>query len=190
MPIPNIVSFGTLSKDVATGAVGTTITISNTGTGFFGTMLVDVGGIACTDITLVDHQHVTCKSPAASGTVNITNPDGETGTVGTWAHIPTAPSITSVSPDTASAAGGETIEINGAFEDFAGSTVDYGGTAATVTAAAADKITITAPAHSEGEIIITVTDSYTQSDTASFTVAAPATTGSGIFFFFEEEACV
>lgn len=178
--------FGTLSVSPSSGAAGATITILNTGAGFFGTMIVrdtDAVGAAYDNIAIDatygnGQQKITCDVPAGLtagvGVIYIENPDGESKTIA-FTVIPAAPSITSVSPDTASTAGGETIEINGAFEDFAGSTVDYGGTAAVITAAAADKITITAPAHAAGAIIITVTDSYAQSDTAAFDVANPST---------------
>lgn len=86
MASPNIVSFGILSLDIATGAVGITVTVSNTGTGFWGTMAVTVGGISATVVTLIDHQHLSFVVPvgAITGTVVVTNPDLETGNAGTF----------------------------------------------------------------------------------------------------------
>ena len=74
--------FGTLSVTPSDGPVGTTITISNTGSGFFGTMIVTINGIAATSITVVDHQTITCEVPAGgSGDVYIENPDGESAII-------------------------------------------------------------------------------------------------------------
>jgi len=86
MASPNIVSFGILSMDVSTGAVGDTVTVSNTGTGFWGTMSVTVGGVAAVVVTLIDHQHLSFVVPAGAvtGIVVITNPDLETGNSGTF----------------------------------------------------------------------------------------------------------
>jgi hypothetical protein len=86
MPAPNWISFGTLSMDVSTGAAGTLVTVSNTGTGFFGTMAVDVNGTSATSVTLIAHNSLSFLVPAGAttGTVTVTNPDGESGSAGTF----------------------------------------------------------------------------------------------------------
>ncbi len=82
--------FGTLSITPATGVVGDTITINNTGSGFFGSMIVTINGVAATSITVVDHQTITCVVPAGgSGDVYIENPDGENATISDGFLIPT-----------------------------------------------------------------------------------------------------
>ena len=87
-----IIFFGTLSITPATGSVGDTITIDNTGAGFFDTMIVKFGGSGGTsaDNIVVDsygngQQRITCDVPTGldAGTydIYIENPDGENGTI-------------------------------------------------------------------------------------------------------------
>lgn len=82
-----IIFFSTLSVTPSEGAAGTTVTIDNTGAGFFGTMIVKfggAGGTAADNITVASQQQLTCDVPAGvSGTVAIyvENPDGESGTI-------------------------------------------------------------------------------------------------------------
>ncbi len=74
--------FGDVSVTPAAGQPGDTITINNTGSGFFGSMIVAINGVAATSITVVDHQTITCVVPAGgSGDVYIENPDGEHATI-------------------------------------------------------------------------------------------------------------
>lgn len=78
--------FGTLSILPAAGAVGTTITISNTGSGFFGAMVVkdtNAGGTSFDNITVVDQQTVTADVPSGyvGPNVYVANPDGENQTI-------------------------------------------------------------------------------------------------------------
>ena len=85
-----IIFFGTLSISPATGAAGDTVTIDNTGAGFFGTMIVKFGGSGGTSATSIavtsygnGQQRITCVAPAGTGLVDIyiENPDGEKGTI-------------------------------------------------------------------------------------------------------------
>lgn len=72
--------FGNITVSPLLGNVGDTLTITNTGSGFFGNMIITIDGISADDITVVDHQTITCKIPEgviAKATVYIENPDGE-----------------------------------------------------------------------------------------------------------------
>lgn len=95
----------------------------------------------------------------------------------------TAPIITSVSPTSGPAAGGNTVTISGT--GFAvGATVTFGGTAATnVTVAGSTTITAVAPAHASGAVNVVVTNPGGQSATSTNAysyAAAPAPTVSGV----------
>jgi len=82
-----IIFFGTLSASPTSGYVADTITINNTGSGFFGTMVVKfggAGGVSGDSITVVSQQQLTVKIPAGvSGSLSIyvANPDGENGLI-------------------------------------------------------------------------------------------------------------
>ena len=81
-----IIFFGTLSANPSAGAIGDTITINNTGSGFFGSMIVKFGGASGVDgdnITVVSQQQLTVDIPAgATGTtIYVENPDGENGLI-------------------------------------------------------------------------------------------------------------
>jgi hypothetical protein len=90
-------SYDTLSMDVSSGLPGTLVTVSNTGTGFWGTMAVTVGGVASISVTLLAHNSLSFLVPAAAvtGAVIVTNPDGESGSAGTF-------TVTGVTEDTLS----------------------------------------------------------------------------------------
>ena len=79
-------SFGTLSLSVATGAVGDTVTVYNTGTGFWGAMAVTVGGVSAVTVTLIAHNSLSFVVPvgAITGAVVVTNPDTGAGAAGTF----------------------------------------------------------------------------------------------------------
>ena len=84
---------------------------------------------------------------------------GQTGEVGINLRIPSKLSLTSVTPDNALAAGGETVQIMGyGFET--GVTVTFGGIQASdVTLVSAEELTVTVPAGARGAVEIVVTDS-------------------------------
>lgn len=79
-------SYGTLSMNVSSGAVGDTVTISNAGTGFWGTMVVTSNGVVATTVTLLADNSLSFVIPvgASTGPVIVTNPDGEAGSAGTF----------------------------------------------------------------------------------------------------------
>lgn len=128
----------------------------------------------------------TLNAALASGTyaARLTNGDGQVSDplAGAVVVAGAPPVISSLSPDSIPVTGGA-LEINGEFEDYANTTVTVDGVSVTPTSASATKITITAPAHSAGDVVVEVTDSYSQSDTEILTYAAVSTAAH--FFFFQ-----
>lgn len=119
-PAPVITSFTPTS-----GVSGTTITIS--GSNFTGATDVKFGGTTA-PYTVVDASTITATlTTGATGDVSVTGPGG-TGTLAGFTFIYPVPTITGISP--ASATEGETVTITGT--NFSNtSAVSFGGTAAT-----------------------------------------------------------
>ncbi len=136
---------------------GTAVTI--TGTFFTGTTSVTFGGTAATGVTVVNDTTITATTPAhAAGLVNVrvTTPRG-TGTGFNRYTYVTPPTVTGVSPNSGTAAGGTAVTITGT--NFTGATsVTFGGTAATgITVVNSTTITATTPAHAAGLVDVAVT---------------------------------
>ena len=98
-------------------------------------------------------------------------------TGGTMAQVVIpVPEITSVSPDSGTTAGGESVTIAG-INFLSVATVSFGGAAASVTARAfnPDSITVTTPPHAAGAVDVVVDNSGGSSDTRTdgFTYVAP-----------------
>ncbi len=136
---------------------GTSVLI--TGTGFAqGSSIVDFGNAASTTFTVNSATSVTATAPAGSGVVDVTvtTPGGTSPTTPAdeFTYIP-APTVTSVSPASAPAAGGTSVTITGT--NLSGATaVKFGTTSATVTLDTATAITATSPAGT-GTVDVTVT---------------------------------
>jgi len=163
-----------------TGAGGTTVTI--TGTNFVaGSTSVSFGGSAAT-VSSVSATQIICTTPAhAVGTVDVkvtvmgvAEPATKVG--GFTYTAPPTPTITSITPNNGSASGGTAVIITGT--NFApGSTVTFGGTAATVSNVTASQITCTTPAHAAGAVDVVVTVAGLSATKAGgFTYTAPTTT--------------
>src|SRR5690348_9874099 len=93
-----------------------------------------------------------------------------------------APTVTGVSPNTASTLGGTTVTITGT-NFAAGATVKFGTTAATnVTVTNSTTITATSPAGTAGPVTVTVTNPDTQSGSlaSGFTYVVPVPTVTGV----------
>lgn len=89
-----------------------------------------------------------------------------------------APTISSISPNSGSTAGGTVVTINGT--GFSGSSVKFGGTAATNVSVTATAITATTPAHAAGKVDVVVTNGDNQTATLAqgytYTVPGPTIT--------------
>jgi uncharacterized repeat protein (TIGR03803 family) len=137
-------------------AGGTTVTI--TGSNLAGATAVKFGTQAATIVSATATQ-IVALSPAGVGTVDVT----VTTTAGTsssssadrFTYV-TAPSVTSVSPNTGPLAGGTTVTITGS--NLAGATaVKFGTQAAIIVSATATQIVVTSPAGGSGTVDVTVT---------------------------------
>jgi hypothetical protein len=154
-------------------AGGTAVTI--TGTRFIAGATVTFGTTAATNVVVVSATQITATTPAETAgavTVTVTDAGGQSGSL-TNGFTYGAPTVSSVSPNTGSTAGGTAVTITGT--NFAsGATVTFGGTAATsVVVVSATKITATTPAGVTGAITVTVTNPGGQSGslTNGFTYA-------------------
>ena len=87
---------------------------------------------------------------------------------------PPAPTISGVSPNSGTTAGGTSVTISGA--NFTGvSAVTFGGNAAAVTASTATSLTVTSPAHAVGAVdVVVTTPGGVVTGTNAFTYNAPA----------------
>ncbi|MET3995868.1 hypothetical protein ABID65_007540 [Bradyrhizobium sp. S3.9.2] len=169
-----------VAPNVGGTAGGTGITI--TGTNFTGATSVVVGGTAVA-FTLVNSTTITANTPAhaaGAGDVSVTNPGG-TGTLTNAFTFYAAPTVTSVSPNSGTAAGGTAITITGT--NFTGATsVAIGGTAVAFTLVNSTTITASTPAHATGAVSVTVTNpGGTGTGTNVFTYQPAITPGSQQF---------
>ena len=149
-----------ISPTSGTTAGGTAVTI--TGTNFTTGATVTLGGTAATNVVVVSSTSITATTPAhAAGavTVTVTNPGGLNGSLSNGFTYVAPPTVTSVSPNSGSTAGGTAVTITGT--NFAtGATVTFGGTAATnIVVVSSTSITATTPAHAAGAVTVVVTNS-------------------------------
>ena len=139
-------------------AGGTPVTIS--GKGFSSATKVDFGTTAATNLVVVSGTEITVKSPASSGTVDVTvtGPGGTTTTssVDQFSFV-AAPAVTGVNPITGSGSGGTQVTITGT--GFTAATlVDFGTIAATnLVVVSPTEITATSPASTAAAVDVTVT---------------------------------
>ena len=148
------------SVSPSTGPIagGTAVTI--TGTNFATGATVTIGGTAATNVVVVSGTQITATTPAGSAgaaTVTVTV-NGQSGSLTNGFTYVVPPTVSSVSPNTGTTAGGTAVTITGT--NFAtGATVTFGGTAATnVVVVSATQITATTPAGSAGAVTVTVTN--------------------------------
>ncbi|MCI0341850.1 MAG: IPT/TIG domain-containing protein [Planctomycetales bacterium] len=163
-------------------AGGTAVTL--TGSAFQTGATVTIGGSAATSVVVISATQltpVTVAGTAGARTVTVTNPDGQSGALGsgfTYGTPPVGPPVlTNVSPAFGPLAGGTTVTLTGA-AFVSGATVTIGGSAATsVVFASATQLTAVSPAGTAGAQTVVVTNPDTQSGAlgAGFTYGtAPA----------------
>ncbi len=155
------------------GIHGTSVTI--TGTNFTSGSTVSFGGVAAT-ATVNSPTQITATAPSGSGTVYVTVTTGSgtsaTGTASQFTYLP--PTVTSLSPNSGSTL--TSVIITGT-NFTSGSTVSFGGVAATATVNSSTQITTSAPSGS-GTVYVTVTTSAGTSATGTasqFTYPPPPT---------------
>ena len=139
-----------VSPNSGTTAGGTAVTI--TGTNFAAGATVTFGSAAATNVVVVSGTKITATTPAGSaGAVTVTvTVSGQSGSLTSAYTYVVTPTVSSVSPNTGTTAGGTSVTINGS-NFAAGATVTFGGTAATnVVVVSRTQITAKTPAGSAG----------------------------------------
>lgn len=157
---------------------GTSVTI--TGTNFTGASSVTIGGVAATDVTVVNSTTITAITPAGTAgakDVVVTTARGSGTGTGLYTYVP-APTVTGISPAGGPTAGGTSVTITGT--DFTGATgVTIGGNAATgITVVNASTITATTPVGTLGTKDVVVT------------TPSGSGTGTGLYSYVEAPAAV
>jgi hypothetical protein len=178
--LPTVTSI-TPNNGAATGSEPVTIT----GTKFFTGDTVTIGGAACTGPVVVNNTTITCTTPAlAAGTHDIIVSHNGADTRSSvalsngWTSEP-VPTISSLTETTGTTSGGTVTTINGTnFE--VGSTVTFGGNAATVinTAGVPTSLVVQTPASVTAtavDVIVSNTtgQSVTSSGAYTYTPAGP-----------------
>jgi len=169
-----------VSPNTGTTAGGTAVTI--TGTNFVAGATVAFGSNAATNVIVVSSTQITATTPAGNAggvTVTVTNPGVPGGSLANGYTYVVVPTVSSVSPNNGTTAGGTAVTITGT-NFAAGATVTIGGTAATnVVVVSGTQITATTPAHAAGAVTVTVTVNGQAGNLANgFTYTGPPTVGS------------
>ncbi|OME91632.1 MULTISPECIES: IPT/TIG domain-containing protein [Paenibacillus] len=143
------------------------------GENFSGGATVTLGGINAS-VTYINSGQLKIVVPATALTgvvdVTVTNKDGGTETLaGGFEYLPILPEITSISPASASRAGGATIYVNGNNFDISAA-VSINGVNATTAYVNSTSLRVTVPASSTvGQVPLVVSLSSGQSATFAFT---------------------
>ncbi len=159
----NALTVAGVTPNVGTASGGTVVTV--TGTGFAAGASVLFGLQPGTSVVVTSSSQLTVTTPGnsvATGPVNVTvvNPGGVSGSLSAaytyGASASGALTIGSVSPTSGSLNGGTTVTINGTGLTSVTS-VQFGGVAGTGLTAVSDTIlTVVAPAHAVGPVLVTV----------------------------------
>ena len=162
--IPSVTS---VSPNTGPTPGGTAVTI--TGTNFASGATVKFGTAAATNVAVVNATTITATTPAGSaGAVTVTvTVSGQTGNLTNGFTYVATPTVTGVSPNTGSTAGGTSVTITGT--NFAsGATVMFGtNPAINVVVTNSTTINATTPAGSAGAVTVTVTVSGQSGSLAS-----------------------
>ena len=166
-----------VSPNTGSTTGGTAVTI--TGTNFAAGATVTFGSNAATNIVVVSGTQITATSPAGGAgavTVTVTNPGVPGGSLANGFTYVVVPTVTSVSPNSGTTAGGTGVTITGT-NFAAGATVTFGSNAATnIVVVSGTQITATTPAGGAGAVTVTVTVNGQNGSLASgFTYVVPPT---------------
>jgi hypothetical protein len=137
---------------------GTSVTV--TGSGFTGATAVTFGGSAAFAPTVFsDNLIIVTAPPHSAGPANVLVWAGGVASLPTSASVFTyvgAPTVTAVSPSGGSTSGGTVVTVSGS--GFTGAiAVTFGGTAGTNLSVSSDtRLTVTAPAHAQGNVDVVV----------------------------------
>jgi hypothetical protein len=177
VPAPSVSG---ITPSTGSTAGGTSVTIS--GTNLSGATGVTIGGAACTSLSANTATSVTCLTPAGTGlnkAVVVTTASGPSTNVLNFSYA--GPSVSGITPNTGSTAGGTSVTISGSnLRSATGITI--GGNACTSPSANSDTaVTCTTPAGSAGTAsVIVSTASGSSSANTLFTYTVPAPSVSGI----------
>ncbi len=147
---------------------GTSVTINGQ---YFTAASAVAFGAAASSFTIVSDTQIDATAPAGPvGTVDITvtTPQGASarGLQDQYTFTAAAPTVSAVTPNSGSTAGGNSVTISGQY--FSGATeVQFGGNAAMFTVVSDTEIDATAPAEAAGTVGLTVTTSNGTSATGS-----------------------
>jgi hypothetical protein len=153
----DVPAVSSVTPDKGPVAGGTAVTV--TGTAFASPATVTFGGALATSVSVVDASTITCQTPAhAAGlvAVEVITGYGSGSQADAYEYV-APPTVTSVTPDAGTTAGGTAVTIGGT--TFVGvQTVAFGGAAASgVSVVDASTITCTTPAHAAGAVDVVVT---------------------------------
>lgn len=177
----------------AAGPTAGATAVTLTGTEFGAGTTVTIGGVAATSVVAASGTSLTAVTPAGvAGAANVvvTKADGQPATLaGGYTYTQSAPpTVTAISPTSATHGGGTPVTITGT-GFVAGATVRFGATAATsVVVASATSITAVTPAGTANALVsLSVTNADSQSgalasafrfvETAAVTVTAVTPAG-------------
>ncbi len=151
---------GVASVSPSHGSVlgGTVITI--TGTGLAATSLVKIGGVPCTDVTVLSPTQVRATTPPGSAgdfALSVTTPGGTSLAPTPFSYVLQA--VTSVTPASGPFSGGTPITISGQYLDGTTSVTIGGVPATNVVAVNATTVTAVTPAGSVGAATVVVSGS-------------------------------
>jgi len=174
-------SFASISPPGGVLAGGTPVTIK--GGGFVAPMTVTFGGVAATEVTVVNSTTLTATTPAhAGGAVDVVVSNANASATGTGAfyYFP-IPTVTGVAPATGLIAGGRTVTITGSgFNEGAGVRFD-GVEAQGVIFVNDTTLTAVTPAHAAGVVDVEVFSFFgSGTGTGLFTYQIPPSVVSGV----------
>ncbi len=186
VPPPSIAAVAPTSGPEAGGTV-----VTITGAGFVSGATVTFGTAVASAVSVNGSGSLTATAPSRSaGSVDVVvaNPDGQTARMnGVFTYVgsappppppsaPVAPTVTGVSPASATTAGGTSVTVTGS-GFAAGATVSFDGAAGSnVVVQSATSLTTTTPAHGAGSVavVVTNTDGQTGRLNGGLTYTAPA----------------
>ncbi len=148
-----------MTPDTGPAAGGTSVTI--TGSGFVsGATTVTIGGAAATGVVVGSASSLTAVTPAGTAgprDVAVTTAGGSATLTGAFTYL-AAPTVSEVTPNSGSLAGGATVTVTGSGFIVGATTVTIGGVAATgVVVANASSLTAVTPAGTAGPRNVVVT---------------------------------
>ncbi|MCI0342030.1 MAG: IPT/TIG domain-containing protein [Planctomycetales bacterium] len=145
------------SSGPTTGGTAVTITGGSLQTGAG----VTIGGSPATSVVVFSPTQITVLTPAGPAgpaNVTVTNPDGQSGTLGGGFGYLATPAVTGASPSSGDPSGGTPVTITGTGL-AAGATVLFGTSPATgVTVLSSTSLTCVTPAGTAGSVSVTVTN--------------------------------